>query len=483
MIKKQSRTYRKFERLATVVVGAFVLASCAEDGFDEESFVSGGGVTNTKLTTPSADSITVEASTDGSKQIISWPLVYGAGSYHAVLTNTDNGEVLADTVIDGIEFAASREDETNYSVSLQVLGNTSLNNSNGEEVTKTYNTFAPSYTTIPSGADLNTYFAENPIPDDSLGKEMIFDLEGGGNYTVSDFLDFGDQTVTLRSTQKNNKPTVTYTAASSTIGSNGGLVLKYLAIDAAGTENGLMRTSATISDSLTAGKLGNYYDLENIYAINTCDVTNLRGYIYDDNSQSYLTRYFTIYNSVIQTATEKMGSASSAPTLINCKGFIEYLTINMSTIYNTSSTNASYFVRYQGRPKDITSYDATAVQSITITNSTLYNLAKGTNFANYRQSGQATNVFVVTDLIEVDCGKKGQFVRRLVGGQANASDSRTFSNNTYWYEGAASDESGYDKTGTILTTDPGFADAANGDFTVSGADQIANQTGDPRWLK
>lgn len=33
-----------------------------------------------------------------------------------------------------------------------------------------------------------------------------------------------------------------------------------------------------------------------------------------------------------------------------------------------------------------------------------------------------------------------------------------------------------------LDTDPGFINAANGDFTVTGASQLEKRTGDPRWL-
>lgn len=43
-------------------------------------------------------------------------------------------------------------------------------------------------------------------------------------------------------------------------------------------------------------------------------------------------------------------------------------------------------------------------------------------------------------------------------------------------------EAQYDQTGTIVAGNPGFKDAANGDFTVSGANQIASRDGDPRWL-
>ena len=33
-----------------------------------------------------------------------------------------------------------------------------------------------------------------------------------------------------------------------------------------------------------------------------------------------------------------------------------------------------------------------------------------------------------------------------------------------------------------LQTDPAFVDPANGDFTPTGAEQVAKKTGDPRWF-
>ena len=71
------------------------MASCAQDDLTGEQF--GSGVRNSQLVAPSADQISVTPSTDGSQQIIAWPVVEGAGGYHAVLTNVDNGEVVKDT--------------------------------------------------------------------------------------------------------------------------------------------------------------------------------------------------------------------------------------------------------------------------------------------------------------------------------------------------------------------------------------------------
>ncbi|MBQ4029662.1 MAG: DUF5123 domain-containing protein, partial [Prevotella sp.] len=55
-------------------------------------------------------------------------------------------------------------------------------------------------------------------------------------------------------------------------------------------------------------------------------------------------------------------------------------------------------------------------------------------------------------------------------------------NNTYWFNGAPEDTGEYDGTGTALTTDPAFKDAADGDFTPTGEAQVAAKTGDPRWF-
>ena len=61
----------------------------------------------------------------------------------------------------------------------------------------------------------------------------------------------------------------------------------------------------------------------------------------------------------------------------------------------------------------------------------------------------------------------------------NANMSRNFEYNTYWYNGSQSNDK-YDTN--TLDTDPGFINAVNGDFTVTGASQLEKRTGDPRWL-
>ena len=89
--------------------------------------------------------------------------------------------------------------------------------------------------------------------------------------------------------------------------------------------------------------------------------------------------------------------------------------------------------------------------------------------------------------IFVDCGNK-QVIRRILGGRSASSyDVAKTLFNTYMFDGEFESTGGivenYEVTGNCLETDPGFKDAKNGDFTISGSAQLENKTGDPRWIK
>ena len=68
----------------------------------------------------------------------------------------------------------------------------------------------------------------------------------------------------------------------------------------------------------------------------------------------------------------------------------------------------------------------------------------------------------------------------LGNGRLGNNSFATWIDNTYWDADGQIDQGNYD-TGTVLTTDPAFVDPENGIFTPTGADQVAKQTGDPRW--
>ncbi len=118
-------------------------------------------------------------------------------------------------------------------------------------------------------------------------------------------------------------------------------------------------------------------------------------------------------------------------------------------------------------------------------NSTFYNVAKTGQWSNYSGfSGQACSVFEMTNSIFVECAK--EIARRFIGGNFSKSPTYVFANNTYLQDVATDaydNEENYDQSATAIKSNPGFADPANGDFTVNpSSEQAAKRTGDPRWL-
>ena len=76
--------------LSLLCAGVSMLWSCAEDGYDDETFRS--TVTNSTLTSPAADGIVITPSADGKTQTISWKVVDGAGGYLVSLYDQGNME-------------------------------------------------------------------------------------------------------------------------------------------------------------------------------------------------------------------------------------------------------------------------------------------------------------------------------------------------------------------------------------------------------
>ena len=162
----------------SLAAGAMLLASCAQDGYDDDERWD-SGVSNTQLVTPGVDEIVITPNVDGTQMTISWPVVYGAGGYDALLTNETTGEVLVDSVFDAISFVVPRTADTNYKLLLTVLGNEEKNNTAGEQVVKDFNTFAVAIATIPENTDLTQYFTDNPVQAQESG-DAVYDLVAGG---------------------------------------------------------------------------------------------------------------------------------------------------------------------------------------------------------------------------------------------------------------------------------------------------------------
>ena len=463
--------------------------SCARDGFDPETFNS--GVFHTQLTAIPIDSISVVPSTDGSKTVISWPVVFGAGGYRvSVYDVTDPKQsVVVDSVmgevIDGCTLAVKRAEDTNYRFVIQVLGNKTEDNTDAaDSTTVAFTSFTPTYATIPSGTDLSAYFQENPVPPDTTGN-VNYNLEPGGQYTVSDAVDFGIHQVTLRNTNKDNKATIKYASKDAALITAAPLTLKNLQFDCSASSAPALQLSKDAPASLLGAKgSGTYYNIMGAIHITNCDFTGVQSNLLSDNGKMYCLETFLMDNCTVQAST--LSTMSSLAYFYFKSGFIKDITVRNSSWWNTSSTGMGYFIQYNSNGRvDRAGYNTSDGESVNFLNSSFYNLCKSGQWCNYNGfAGRNYTLLDVENNIWVDCGN-GQIPRRICGGRGASSYSTkcVFNNNTYWFKGAAeTGNTSYD-TGYQLQSDPAFKDPTNGNLTPTGSEQVSKQTGDPRWFK
>ncbi len=199
------------------------------------------------------------------------------------------------------------------------------------------------------------------------------------------------------------------------------------------------------------------------------------------NKKNYLLESLTVENSIIG-----INCTSSAKTIFdfNGGGNTLALIVKNSTIWATAAakqTNGLFYSSQSG--KSVQDLKAAAIQTTTIENSTIYNIAYGKTVSTRRKNSQDWILYVVKNSIIANGGKSGQFLKGLNAGSAGKDSEWTVEGNVFNFDGAHVDEqqigSSIDMTAinadlTVVT----FADAANGDFTQSNT-----KAGDPRWIK
>ena len=460
-----------------LAAGILLVWGCAEADHYDGNETWSPQVKNTTLTSPEASKITVTASPDGSTMTIGWPVVYGAGGYSVALYNVndpDNPVIVKTDTIDGCSFSASREEDTNYSLSIKSLANPKYNNQEAKEMTEyKFNTFLPTYAEIPEG-DLKAWFEQNPIPEDNRS-HLCYDLTPGGHYTVSGKIDFGGHQVSLRSSSKANNANITMEAGAY-FNTFAGFTLKYLNIDAEATNKPLVTFSDEPDDSIKnlIGTAGYYFIMDPV-VIQGCNITKLGASIVASNSTKYNVRVVSINNTVVQL-DKTLAAATSGAFVYMKSGYITDFTIKNSTVYSKERSDC-FFIQHAGRPKDVSNEEQ---RYVSIVNCTLANIAYGKNFCDYH-NGQTTYHYTLKNTIVQDCGK-ANFLTGLNKGQGSDNPSWDVNNNTCWRDGsdASASQTGIKNPGLWLTADPEIDPAAD-DFTPAAAQQEAGQ-GDPRWL-
>ena len=498
MKKNHFFTYSKICTLALAGAGALFLTSCAKDGFDDETFDS--GVSNTQVATISADDITITPSADGKSQTITWPVVMGAGGYRVNLVDLGNVEepIINDSIVDGCSVTGKREEDVNYKLTVLPLGNEKKSTTDASSAASVeFSTFTPTYKTIPAGSNLNEWFAANPIPDEAIDEMLNYDLVGGAEYIIDDVLDFDAKRVTLRSNSKTNHAKITYATATAGITTTAQMGIKYLDFDCSAMTNskGVFAFSKTTTVPAantidpTVYKWSGAYIADPITII-SCNFDNVRGYFFWDNAVKTWVDNLLVDNCVVHLAPE--ASIGGGVFWTNKAGQINNLTVSNSTFYEDPDCAYDYKYFYQaGMAKgpdlyvDGSAAAAAATNSVNYLNSTFYHVTwNGGQWGNYNGMQSKTySYWIMKNCIFLDCSPSG-VARRFLHGRANQPHAE-FANNTYMNADGTFQEAEnptYDTSGTMIQEDPQFANPAIGDFTISGAIQVARQTGDPRWL-
>ena len=262
------------------------------------------------------------------------------------------------------------------------------------------------------------------------------------------------------------------------IAAAGGVIINGAAgatIDASALTGAMITMSATEAPA-------DWTTVDNV-TIKDVKITGLAKALYASTVKNFDIKNFTLDNSVVEVAAD-------VTTFDFTKGStVENFTINKSTIYAPTATTKSLYSSQSGQK--VTEAGDDLKQTIKITNSTLYNLAPTKNFFSHRQANQAFFVYDIENNIFVDCGKSGQVIKGLNGGQGGANPTWTIKGNIFNFGGAdtsAAEDTGDTTEGeTVQNSIAGvvaFTNAAEGDFggTFATTSDIESVTaGDPRW--
>ena len=210
-------------------------------------------------------------------------------------------------------------------------------------------------------------------------------------------------------------------------------------------------------------------------------VKGLKKALFLSNSKYYYGD-FTLNNSVVDQAAD-------ATTFDYTKGSVAVnFTVTNSTVYAATATTKSLYSS-QGGQKAV-EWNSDAVQTFKFAKNTMYNLAPTKNFFSHRQSNQKWMTYDVQENIFVNCGKSGQTIKGMNGGQGGANPTWTVKGNAFNFEGAdtsASEETGdeaepvQDSVAGVMAFTSVETPDFGGTFTLAEGATQPSSLGDPRW--
>lgn len=484
------------------------VTSCKQGFDDDERFSS--GVSGVTLESPKLDnnSFATLTSTDGTEKVkVTWPVVYGAGSYLLnvkVIDDPANPIVLVnDSIIDGCSAVFDKFEDTNYEVSVKSLANEKLNNKEAASATVyAYSTLIPA-TAIPEGQDIAQFIKDNL---QNSNEEQGFELVGGKTYYLNSVADFDLNTVTLRG-NKLNRPTVIL-GADGGLMTQGGLKLKFINFDCTNsTQKGILSLSKNPSESISTESLGykaaganqDGFVINNPIVIQECNFKNVTKSLLYGNEKPWSLRDFRIVDCIVQLNNASSSSVIRLDDANPKNGLIKNLTVQNNTFYNLVKNESGYFIRYanssNAQPKKIFGNGDNSSTFI-IERNTFSHVMSNKNFANNMPN---TNTLVTTirynifyDVFRLYEIIQSQSYMLTTGNTIFADGVKT------WGGAPNNNDIGgrKDKEGNPYATleDPDFVGPfeveldltkANGgvNFTPRGPIAVGNKAGDPRWYE
>lgn len=241
-------------------------------------------------------------------------------------------------------------------------------------------------------------------------------------------------------------------------------------LDASELNGNLVQMAATAPESWIKSNI----------AIVNLTVMGLKKALFYSAAKNIFAENFLVDNCVVELAAD-------ATTIDYTKGGTALnVVITNSTFYAPTATGKSFYSSQGGQKA--TEYSDDAIQTFTFSSNTMYNLAKGKNFFSHRQSNQKWLTYEVKNNIFVNCGKSGQVIKGLNGGQSGKNPTWIVENNAFTFDGVstAAEESTGDADEPVknsIIEAVKFADVANADFHVEASSMVAREkTGDARWL-
>lgn len=484
---------------------ALLMASCAVDGYDDETFAS--SVHDTELNSPdlSDDCFSTRMNSDGTESVVvEWDVVPGAGGYEYAAYNVDDPEnpvELVSGIVDGVSFSFPKAEDTKYAVFVRTLGNEKLNNTEAPEPTVYNYTTLIDAMVIPNGSDIAEFIAANMKESDI---EQAFELEAGGEYTCNGPVDFLNNKMTLRG-DKIDHPLVTFGEAG-VIYTSSQLKVKFINFDCSNMTNkwGVIEMSpnppaekSAVAQGIAAARNDNkpadVYILMDPIIVQECAFKNVPNCFFSVGKCSWGIADLRVLKSVIQmrndgskNANSSVFSAYSYPDFISPSGgqfwygCIQNLTVTESTICNTVSNSKCFAIRFNN--KDIDRCFPSANGTCIWKDNTFVRIFDSKNFAD-RTPNQSLYVITYDNNIFVDCYRLQKFI------QGNCTVNYSQSKNVVYAYYNTLDATDKTKWGT--EEDPGFTtemmekeldfSQPNYGLNFTATGPISSTIGDPRW--